>query len=75
MEKPVTITCPEFGRIITDDPLIALAVSGKGQASEFIKCECGNQISFWAATAQLREQKKLGQRIRNWFQATFKGQN
>ena len=76
MEKPVTITCSECGRIIADDhPLIALAVSGEGQASQFIKCECGNQISFWAVTAQLREQKKLGQRILNWFQAIFKGQN
>jgi hypothetical protein len=75
MEKPITITCPQCGKIITDDPLIALAVTGKGQASQFIKCECGNQISFWAVTAQLREQKKFGRRVGNWFRSLFKGRD
>lgn len=75
MEKPITITCPQCGRIIADDPLIALAVSGEGKASQFIKCECGNQISFWAVTAQLRDQKKFGQRISTWFRSLFKSGN
>ena len=75
MEIPDTITCSECGRLIADDPLIALAVSGKGQASQFIKCECGNQISFWAVTAQLRDQKKLGRRFGNWLRTLFKKQN
>ena len=75
MEKSITVTCPECGRIIANDPLIALAVSGEGQASQFIKCECGNQISFWAVTAQLREQKKFSRRVGDWFRAIFTKQN
>ena len=75
MEEQLTITCPHCGRIIADDPLIAAAVTGKGEASQAITCECGETISFWAITAQLREQKKLGLRIRNWFRALFKGRD
>ncbi len=75
MEKPTTVTCPQCGRMITDDPLIALAVSGEGKASQFIKCECGNQISFWAVTAQLRNQKKMGPRLSAWFRSLFKKSN
>jgi hypothetical protein len=73
MESPITITCPSCGKIIADDPLIALAVSGEGQSSQFITCECGERITFWAVTAQLRNQKKFGRRISNWFRNLFKG--
>ena len=75
MDKPITVTCPQCGKIIADDPLIALAVSGKGEASQFIKCKCGNQISFWAITAQLRDQKKFSRRVGDWFRAIFTKQN
>lgn len=72
MEKKLSITCPSCGKIIVDDPLIATAVTGEGQTSEYILCECGERITFWAITAQLREQKTIGHRISNWFRSLFK---
>ncbi|MBN2004054.1 MAG: hypothetical protein JXA21_11930 [Anaerolineae bacterium] len=66
------ITCPHCGKTITDDPLIAAAVTGEGLSSQFITCECGGRITFWGATAQLREQKKLNRRIGRWFRGLFK---
>lgn len=69
------ITCPKCGKTITGDPLIAAAVTGKGESSQFITCECGEKITFWGITAQLRDQKKLGRRLGNWFQRLFKGQS
>jgi len=73
MENQITITCPHCGKTYTDDPLIADAVTGEGDAARFITCECGQRITFWAITAQLREQKKPGLRFRNWVKALFKG--
>ncbi len=66
------ITCPQCGKTIADDPLIAAAVTGEGLTSQFITCECGGKITFWAVTAQLREQKKLGRRLNRWFRGIFK---
>ena len=67
------ITCPNCGRRITG-ALVDDAESGEGQGSDYLICECGERISFWAATGQLRDQKKLGVRIANWFRGLFKGQ-
>ena len=44
-------------------PLITDAVTGEGDASRFIMCECGEILTFWAITVQLREQKKLGLQV------------
>jgi len=73
MENQITITCPHCGKTYTDDPIITDAVTGAGDASRFITCECGDRLTFWAITAQLREQKKPGLRFRNWVKTLFKG--
>ena len=54
--------------------MVDSAESGAGSGSDFVMCECGERITFWAATAQLRDQKKLGTRIASWFRNLFKGQ-
>ena len=68
------ITCPQCKRTITNNPVVDSAANGGNHAmgSDFVVCECGERISFWAITAQLRDQKKLGWKIQNWFHAISK---
>jgi hypothetical protein len=66
------IICPQCKRKISNDPLIDAAADkgylGKDNlGSKYITCECGNNVSFWAITAQLRSQKTLGSKIKNLF--------
>ncbi len=61
------ITCPTCGKIISDSSLVDSAATGEGKGSDYIVCDCGRRITFWAASAQLADQKKLGWRIKNWF--------
>ena len=67
------ITCPRCKKTISDNLLVDSAAAGEGQSTDSYVCECGERISFWAATAQLRDQKKLSRRISNWFRGIFKG--
>jgi hypothetical protein len=67
------ITCPRCGKTISDSSFVDSAETGEGQGTDFYVCECGERISFWAATAQLRDQKKLSTRISNWFRRPFEG--
>ncbi len=39
--------------------------------SEFIVCECGEKITYWKITAQLRKQKTIGRRFQNWVGTLF----
>jgi hypothetical protein len=68
------ITCPRCKRTISDNLLVDSAATGEGQSTDFYVCECGERITFWAATAQLREQKRLSRRILNWFRGFSKAQ-
>ena len=60
------ITCPHCKKTISNHPLIKAAATGEGQTAQFIMCDCGEKLSFWAIAAQLREQKTLGWKIQNW---------
>jgi hypothetical protein len=53
------ITCPACKRTITNNPVVDSAAKGEDHVlgSEYVICECGERISYWAITAQLREQK------------------
>jgi hypothetical protein len=68
------ITCPECKRTISNNPIIDSAARGEDHAlgSEFVICECGERISFWAITAQLRGQKKPVERALNWIRGFSK---
>ena len=63
------ITCPACKRTITHNPVVDSAAKGEAQVpgSEYVICECGERISYWAITAQLREQKKPVAKLLNWF--------
>jgi len=66
------IKCQHCGKVVpADDPLIALARSGKGESSQHITCECGEEITFWGITAQLREQNTRWHRFVGWVQGIF----
>jgi hypothetical protein len=68
------ITCPECKRTIANNPIIDSAAKGEDHAlgSEFVICECGERISFWAITAQLRDQKKPVEKVLNWIRGFSK---
>jgi hypothetical protein len=68
------ITCPACKRTITNNPVVDTAAIGGDHTmgSEYVNCECGERISFWAITAQLREQKKPATRLLSWFRSFSK---
>jgi hypothetical protein len=68
------IVCPDCKRTISNNPVIDSAAKGEDHTmgSEYVTCECGERISFWAITAQLRDQKKPVARILHWFQSFSK---
>jgi len=66
------IICPNCHKTIINDPLIEAAARKEGSGARAITCDCGERITFWAITAQLRKQKTRGRRFQNWLQHTFK---
>jgi hypothetical protein len=68
------IVCPACKRIISNNPIIDAAARGENypMGSEYVICECGERISFWAITAQLRDQKKPVEKVLNWFRGFSK---
>jgi hypothetical protein len=67
------ITCPHCNKTISDDPLIDAAARKDGSGEDSIICECGERITYWAITTQLRDQKKPVARILKWFRSFGKG--
>jgi hypothetical protein len=67
------INCPNCHRKISGNPIIEDAAKGTGSDTQVLVCECGESITYWQITAQLREQKNLLQRIINWFQGFLGG--
>jgi hypothetical protein len=69
------ITCPQCKRMITNNTVVDSAARGEDHkmGSEYVICECGERISFWAITAQLRDQKKPAGKVLNWFRGFSKG--
>lgn len=65
------ITCPQCQRKISNNSIVDDAAKRKGSDTQFLICECGERITYWQITAQLRDQKKIGVRIQNWFRGLF----
>jgi hypothetical protein len=61
------IVCPHCKKTISNNSIIDEAVKGEGLGSEFFNCECGERITYWQITAQLRDQKSIGRRFKNLF--------
>jgi hypothetical protein len=73
MENQITITCPHCGKTYTDYPLITDTITGEGDASRFMMCECGARLTFWAITTQLREQKSSAGGFASGLRPSLKG--
>jgi hypothetical protein len=67
------IVCPHCKKVITNNPVIDSAVKGENLGETFVLCDCGEKISFWAISAQLRSQKTLSTKVKVFFKNLFKG--
>lgn len=68
------ITCPHCQRKISDHPVVDSAAKREGADTQFLLCECGERITYWQITAQLRDQKKIGFRLKHWLRGLGKSQ-
>ena len=66
------ITCPNCRKRILNNPLVGAAVKGEGAGSESFIHDCGEKITYWQITAQLRDQKKLMAKFRGWLHSFSK---
>lgn len=60
------IVCPNCKKTISHNATIDAAAKGQSSSLRAIMCDCGERITFWQITAQLRDQKKLGYKIKAW---------
>jgi hypothetical protein len=67
------ITCPHCQRKISNNSIVEDAAKHEGSDTQFLICECGERITYWQITAQLRDQNKPGVKILRWFRSLFKG--
>jgi hypothetical protein len=67
------IVCPHCKKTISNNPVIEDAAKGEGSDSQTITCDCGERITYWQITAQLREQKTTGRKFKNWVGSLFHG--
>jgi hypothetical protein len=63
------IVCPHCKKTISHNPIIEDAAKGEGSDTQSYICDCGERITYWQITAQLRNQKKFGRRLQNWIGA------
>lgn len=68
------IICPNCKKSISNNAVVDEAAKGIGADTQSIVCDCGERITYWRITAQLRDQKKTGMRIKNWLVKRSKGQ-
>ena len=66
MKMENKIFCPKCGEPVLNTSIIDDAGKGEGSAAQSIICECGERITYWQITAQLRNQKTFGYRFQNW---------
>jgi len=60
------IVCQNCKRTISNNSIIDEAATGTGSSAQAIACECGERITYWQISTQLREQKTFGARFQNW---------
>jgi hypothetical protein len=63
------IVCPHCNKTITNNAIIDDAEAGKGMDTRSILCDCGERITYWQITAQLRDQRTIGRRFQKWVRA------
>lgn len=60
------IVCPHCKKTIANNSIIDDAARDEGSTTQAIICDCGEKITYWQITAQLRDQKTIGWRFHNW---------
>jgi hypothetical protein len=61
------IVCPKCSKVIINNAIVNEAAKGEGADTQSVMCECGERITYWQITAQLRDQKTFGQKFQGWF--------
>lgn len=69
------IVCPHCQKTISNNSIIDDAAKGEGSAAQSILCDCGEKITYWQTTAQLRDQKTMLWRFKNWIQTLSHSRN
>jgi hypothetical protein len=64
-----SIVCPNCKKTMSGNAIIAEAAKGEGSDTQSVTCECGEKISYWQVTAQLRDQKTVSYRFQKWIRA------
>ena len=60
------IVCPHCMKTISNNPIVDDAAKGEGSTTQSIQCDCGERITYWQITAQLRDQKTVSWRFQKW---------
>jgi hypothetical protein len=68
------IVCPHCKKTISNNSVIEDAAKGTGSDTQSILCDCGEKITYWQITAQLRDQKRIGRRLQNWIRTFSQSQ-
>jgi hypothetical protein len=69
------IVCPNCKKTIMNNVIVEEAAKGQGSAERSVTCDCGESISYWRITAQLREQKSFSNRFLHWMRDLSHSQN
>jgi hypothetical protein len=62
------IVCPHCKKTIANNSIIDDAAKGEGSDTQSMVCDCGEKITYWQITAQLRDQKTISRRFQKWVQ-------
>ena len=60
------IVCPNCKKSIVGNTIVAEAANNEGLDTQSVICDCGERITYWQITAQLRDQKTAGYRFQKW---------
>jgi hypothetical protein len=65
------LKCPNCNIALPNSPVLEAAVNNSGYGIDIVMCECGEKLTYWDITDQLKKQKKRSWKIKNWMQKTF----
>jgi len=69
------IVCPNCNKTISNNSVIEDVAKGVGASSQTINCDCGERITYWQISTQLREQKTFGWRFQTWVRSLSHSKN
>jgi hypothetical protein len=69
------IVCPHCRKTIANNAMIDDVIKGQGSTTRSMMCDCGERITYWQMTAQLRDQKTAGFRFQNWLRSLMHSQS